>query len=320
MSRERMNSSPEYVAGPGGYRPRLRRRTMSIENTSLTEVITIYEKLKKSRDHDPYSTDVFRPSSTTAFGFDIEESDFEESAPLEPFTVASGEGWPPSHNILGSQKVLDFNKYKHMTSDKYLYFSSPTGLLQSPNLEGLKFAPKMANDKFDGAPQELSYVKLLKSKQYWLNIIDPSEKDLALLASAFNVHDLTLRDIREGNTEEKIEVYKHYMFISLRLLSENDNSSLKNGGKRPRSTNATSPTDAHDESVFIGVEDEKDKESDRSSVCSSDEKDPMPFVEDVDFNILLFSDFSKFFHSSVSGFNEFLTTIYYCYLYSNHNP
>lgn len=48
-------------------------------------------------------------------------------------------------------------------------------------------------------------MKLLKSKQYWFNIIDPSEKDLALLGSAFSIHDLTLRDIREGNTEEKIE-------------------------------------------------------------------------------------------------------------------
>ncbi|XP_035715210.1 uncharacterized protein LOC110859409 isoform X2 [Folsomia candida] len=307
MSRERMNSSPEYV-GPNqpGFRPRFRRRTMSIENTSLTEVITIYEKLKKSRDHDPTSTsDVFRPS-TTHFGFDIEESDFEESVPLEPFNAqGSGPGgmWSTlssDHPVLGAQKVLDFNKFKNMQNLKYLYFSSPTGLIQSPTIEDLKFSS--SNENFEtGGSTDMNYVKLLKSKQYWLNITDPSEKDLALLNSAFNVHDLTLRDIRDGFTEEKIEVYKHYMFISLRLLSENDTSSHRTHSKKKPGLNnhhlnniKTGESPDNNESVFLNVggDDLGDNVSiGSSSASSSEEKDPMPPIEDVDFNILLFSDF-----------------------------
>lgn len=49
-----------------------------------------------------------------------------------------------------------------------------------------------------------------------MSIVNPTEKDLTFLGTQLNVHDLTLRDIREQNTEEKVEVFKHYTFLSLR--------------------------------------------------------------------------------------------------------
>lgn len=58
---------------------------------------------------------------------------------------------------------------------------------------------------------------IFQSKQFCLGIVNPTEDDLALLKSHFRLHDLTIRDIREQNTEEKVEVFKHYTFISLKV-------------------------------------------------------------------------------------------------------
>jgi Mg2+ and Co2+ transporter CorA len=253
----------------------MNRRT-SIENTSLTEVITIYEKLKKPRDHDHSGADVFR--STTHFGVDIDESDFAESSPLEPFNPKSTQA------LLGSPKILDFNKYKGLQSLKYHYFSPTTGLVQAHTFEELKFVG--VPEKLDPKMEVMNYVKLLKSKQYWFNIMDPSEKDLALLSSAFSVHDLTLRDIREGHTEEKLEVYKHYMFISLRLLTENVDTCRRSlhHDHNNKDNNSKASLDKDNSSV-----------ASFKASSSSDDK------EDVDFNILLFSDFIITIHDKHWG-------------------
>jgi len=56
-----------------------------------------------------------------------------------------------------------------------------------------------------------------------LNICQPAEEDYTFLFNSYGVHDLTIQDIREGNTEEKLEVFEHYTFLSLRLIRENTN-------------------------------------------------------------------------------------------------
>lgn len=53
-----------------------------------------------------------------------------------------------------------------------------------------------------------------------MGIVNPTEEDLALLKTHLHVHDLTLRDIREQNTDEKVEVFKNYTFISLKVYLE----------------------------------------------------------------------------------------------------
>lgn len=56
--------------------------------------------------------------------------------------------------------------------------------------------------------------------------MNPTDNDLTLLSSAFGVHELTIRDIR-GNTEEKLEMYNHYTFVSLKLMKEPNNKEMK---------------------------------------------------------------------------------------------
>ncbi|EPR79378.1 CorA-like Mg2+ transporter protein [Spraguea lophii 42_110] len=62
---------------------------------------------------------------------------------------------------------------------------------------------------------------------YWLNIFCPSEEDLEILGKNYGVHDISLNDIREGNTEEKVEIFKQYIFISLKISSDKNKEKHK---------------------------------------------------------------------------------------------
>ncbi|EOB11254.1 putative metal ion transporter [Nosema bombycis CQ1] len=95
--------------------------------------------------------------------------------------------------------VVDFCHYRNLKGLKYIFYSKETELVESDNI--------------------FRNQDLLKSKFYWINIFNPSESDLDKLSNQFGVHDVTLIDIREKNTEEKIEFFKNYVFISTKLLN-----------------------------------------------------------------------------------------------------
>lgn len=99
--------------------------------------------------------------------------------------------------------VYNFAIFKGIKNTKYIYYSKSTSLLQSNTF----FEQENASS-------------LLSKKYYWLNIFDPKELDLEYLASFFGVHDISLLDIREQNTEEKVEIFKNYTFISLKLFND----------------------------------------------------------------------------------------------------
>ncbi|KAK6090078.1 hypothetical protein P3W45_000966 [Vairimorpha bombi] len=101
--------------------------------------------------------------------------------------------------IEDSGKIIDFCKYRNLDNKKYMFYSEETTLIESDDL--------------------FSNMDILNNKYYWLNIFNPSEKDLEILGTILGVHDVTLIDIREKNTEEKLEHFKNYIFISLKLLS-----------------------------------------------------------------------------------------------------
>jgi magnesium transporter len=99
-----------------------------------------------------------------------------------------------------SGAMLDFCKHRELKSSKYLYFSLDSGLRQ-----------------WNKSLQENE--TLLGKEYYWINVFNPSEEDLSTLGSKFSVHDVTLMDIREKNTAEKMELFKNYTFVSLKLFS-----------------------------------------------------------------------------------------------------
>ncbi|KAE9380547.1 hypothetical protein N431DRAFT_362380 [Stipitochalara longipes BDJ] len=51
---------------------------------------------------------------------------------------------------------------------------------------------------------------------WWMDVQNPSEKELRLLCSAFRIHPLTVEDILNREIQEKIEDFTHYYFASFR--------------------------------------------------------------------------------------------------------
>lgn len=57
---------------------------------------------------------------------------------------------------------------------------------------------------------------------WWLDIRNPSGRDLRLLQEHLRIHPLTAEDIQLGESREKCEIYDGYLFISLQLLDEDE--------------------------------------------------------------------------------------------------
>ncbi|KAK1347258.1 CorA-like metal ion transporter [Hamiltosporidium tvaerminnensis] len=204
---------------------------MECTNT-IMEIITIYRKMKKGRENQ----NIYRMLLNIEAGLEevVEMKNISEekriSMSIEDGNVGGHldgnevvnnvdhtedkrismsmedgnvEGNNLSHTEDKRTSVYDFSRYRNLGESKYILFSKSTSLIQSDCLF----------DRFE----ELNLTVL---KHYWLNIFNPSEHDLQILGLYFNINDITLMDIRERNTEEKIEIFKNYSFISLRLLSE----------------------------------------------------------------------------------------------------
>ncbi|EEQ82741.1 hypothetical protein NCER_100486 [Vairimorpha ceranae BRL01] len=148
----------------------------------IYEIITIYRKMKRGKNNQ----NIYRMQfNIDHHGPDFSEVDIENNL---------------QEGVVGSNgKIIDFCRYRTLDNMKYIFYSKETTLIESDDI--------FAN------------MDILKNKYYWLNIFNPSEKDLEILGNYLGVHDVTLIDIREKNTEEKLEHFKNYFFISLKLLS-----------------------------------------------------------------------------------------------------
>lgn len=74
----------------------------------------------------------------------------------------------------------------------------------------------------DGLKQgSVEELESLKDKQLWLDITDISKEEGKLLRSIFNIHPLTIEDLRKTNVGVKIEEFEHYMFCTFYGISKN---------------------------------------------------------------------------------------------------
>lgn len=48
---------------------------------------------------------------------------------------------------------------------------------------------------------------------FWLDVLNPSDDEMKLLARTFNIHPLTAEDILTGEIREKVELFKDYYFV-----------------------------------------------------------------------------------------------------------
>ncbi|OAG29606.1 magnesium transporter [Nematocida displodere] len=161
---------------------------------ALAEIITIYRKMKKGRDtHQIYKS---------RKGEEIDETSHYVSETLDTIPrIRRSE-----KEELQYQMIFNFCALNMLnpSGNKYLFYSKDSGLLQSEMLDNLS----------------ANLSEIFKTSFFWLNTFNPTDADLQAIGLMFNIHDLTLLDIKERNTDEKIEVFKHYTFISMKLLVE----------------------------------------------------------------------------------------------------
>jgi Mg2+ and Co2+ transporter CorA len=62
---------------------------------------------------------------------------------------------------------------------------------------------------------------------WWMDVQNPSEKELRLLCSAFKIHPLTIEDILNREIQEKIEDFTHYYFACFRSYHVEDTTTDK---------------------------------------------------------------------------------------------
>jgi len=162
--------------------------------SALAEIITIYRKMKKGRE----TPHVYKSRRNQ----EIEENtqQVEETQQVAP-RIRRSEREEQQYQMIFNFCALNV---QNPAGSKYLFYSKESGLLQSQRLENLS----------------TNTAEIFKTGFFWLNTFNPTDGDLQGLGNMFNIHDLTVLDIKEKNTDEKIEVFKHYTFVSMRLLVE----------------------------------------------------------------------------------------------------
>lgn len=62
---------------------------------------------------------------------------------------------------------------------------------------------------------------------WWMNVINPSEKELNVFKGAFGIHRLTTEDIITQEAREKVELFNQYYFVCFRSFYQGDKNSEK---------------------------------------------------------------------------------------------
>lgn len=155
----------------------------------IREIVCIYKKIKQGREYQTY-----------AFKSSLNKDDNNK------------------------ESIFDFNTHS-LNGSKYLYFDEQVGLIQS---DKMVIPTEKINAKKNNSKDDLDNNSSLKDNSsssstfvnnfFWLNIFDPTQEDFDNFSKNFNVHETTIADIREKNSPEKIDVYRNYAFISLKMF------------------------------------------------------------------------------------------------------
>ncbi|KAG0260342.1 CorA metal ion transporter [Mortierella polycephala] len=97
-----------------------------------------------------------------------------------------------------------------------------TGLIQTSSIPRILSSAVIETDH--GAKTPVVFSDLLKDGCFWIDILNPDDFDMHILAKHFHVHPLTIEDISTEDVREKYEVFRHYYFICFRTFDQDYNS------------------------------------------------------------------------------------------------
>ncbi|KAF9984080.1 CorA metal ion transporter [Mortierella antarctica] len=167
-------------------------------------------------------------SDTTAPGSDVKEGRGMNRAAS---TGSSGRFGPSSPDSSGfrrrSARKASFYSERAPRppveeSLRYTFYSRTSGLIQAPSMPQILSSATVQTPEGSEIPTVFS--DLLKDGCFWIDILDPSDFDMQILAKHFHVHPLTIEDISTEEVREKYEVFRHYYFVCFRTFDQDYNS------------------------------------------------------------------------------------------------
>ncbi|TGZ83765.1 cora-domain-containing protein [Ascodesmis nigricans] len=103
---------------------------------------------------------------------------------------------------------------RHSHPDRFSFFSS--------EMDTTIHAPEIG----DLLIEDETFYELFRGGQgvWWLDCLNPTPEELAMLMKAFSIHPLTAEDIRVQETREKVELFKSYYFVCFRSFVQDKKS------------------------------------------------------------------------------------------------
>jgi hypothetical protein len=99
---------------------------------------------------------------------------------------------------------------KTQSSKLFLHSSVTNSIFHATNFKDLRRSGQKLSEIFGQNPEDA----------WWLDMQNPSNREVRQLCTAFDVHPLTIEDILTRENSEKIEEYPSYRFASLQSFHE----------------------------------------------------------------------------------------------------
>lgn len=193
---------------------------------TITEIITLYRKIKK---HFPdnlvneykmaYDFQKLKNIKQTKY-FLFDGSNFYQENILENLPLVRFINKTPEKKVCDDY-IHDYSDIFHITEDETEHIEHNDSLSNELNKD--EFCQKNLTSSL-GKYQKKE--EKGNKQKYWINIFQPTKEDLDFLYSKYSIHPTSLVDILESNTDEKIDLYSDYTFISLKLLTIKDEDDI----------------------------------------------------------------------------------------------
>ena len=84
---------------------------------------------------------------------------------------------------------------------------------------------KVSDEQVD--PADATAVLAREDTFLWLDSVDPTDEDLAVLQKTFGVHPLTIEDVKHRHQRPKVEIFQDYAFVVLRPIELTDHEMIE---------------------------------------------------------------------------------------------
>ena len=84
---------------------------------------------------------------------------------------------------------------------------------------------KVSDEQVD--PADATAVLARDDAFLWLDSVDPTDDDLAVLQKTFGVHPLTIEDVKHRHQRPKVEIFQDYAFVVLRPIELTDHEMIE---------------------------------------------------------------------------------------------